>query len=106
VVHSAHVSPYGAVPATLVRAPGDVAAVHMVLLDDLAPLDETEPNYDRVRLAGLGLEVDRLGRLDAADAYISKWGPLRIDGRPVPLGAMSQEELLVLVRTQRRLNGV
>ena len=94
VVHSNHVSPYGAVPATLVRAEGAVAAVHVLLLDDPARLDVTEPNYHRRRLTGLDLEVDRLGRVESVDAYVSKWGALEVDGRPVPLGALSQAELL------------
>jgi hypothetical protein len=97
VVHSAHVSPYGAVPATLVRHEGAMADVHVLLLDDMSPLDATEPNYDRVRLEGIELEVERLGRLDAVDAYLSKWGPLQVEGRAVPLGALPQAELRRLV---------
>src|ERR1700742_2689681 len=49
VVHSAHVSPYGAVPATLVPSPGAEEAVHVLLVgDDHARLDASEPNYRRV----------------------------------------------------------
>ena len=99
IVHSNHVSPYGAVPATLVPEQGAVAAVHVLLLDDPAPLDVTEPNYHRRRLTGLDLEVDRLGRVDTADAYVSKWGALEVDGRHVPLGALAQEELLRILGT-------
>jgi hypothetical protein len=76
-----------------------VARVHVLLLDDPAPLDVTEPNYHRVRLTGLDLEVDLLGRVESADAYLSKWGPLEVGGRPVPLGALPQAELLKLLRT-------
>ena len=47
---------------------------------------------------GRGLEVDRLGRLGAVDAYLSKWGPLLDGGEPVPLGSRPQVELLTLVR--------
>ncbi len=96
VVHSAHVSPYGAVPATLVEAPGAVAAVHL-LLGELEALDASEPNYDRVLLDGLDLQADRLGRVAAAEAYLSKWGPLLDGGAPVPLGSRSQADLLTLV---------
>jgi hypothetical protein len=98
VVHSAHVSPYGSVPATIVQARGALARVHVLLVADAEPLDATEPNYHRVRLTGLHLEADRLGRLDAVDAYVSKWGPLLVDGEPVPLGSRRQDELLALVR--------
>ena len=99
IVHSAHVSPYGAVPATLVAEEGAVAAVHVLLLDDPAPLDLTEPNYHRRRLTGLDLEVDRLGRVDSVDAYVSKWGALEIEGRRVPLGTLPQAELLRILGT-------
>jgi hypothetical protein len=106
IVHSAHVSPYGSVPATLLAQEGAAVEVHVLLLSDRGPLDVTEPNYDRVRLTGLDLEVERLGRLDAVEAYVSKWGPLLVDGRPVPLGAMAQWELLAAVRTGSRCSGV
>jgi hypothetical protein len=58
-----------------------------------ARLDATEPNYRRVWLHGVDLEVDGLGRLDAAEAYVSRHGPLVIDGRPVALGSRPQPEL-------------
>jgi hypothetical protein len=98
IVHSNHISPYGAVPATLVPAEGATAPVHVLLLDDPAPLDVTEPNYHRRTLTGLDLEVERLGRLESADVYVSKWGPLEVEGRPVPLGSLSQDELLERLR--------
>lgn len=101
VVHSRHVSPYGQVPATLVPAPGASAGLHVLLVADSgrAALDATEPNYDLVRLTGLRLDVERLGRLTEVDAYVSKWGPLLVDGEPVPLGARSQAELVTAVRS-------
>jgi hypothetical protein len=94
VVHSAHVSPYGQVPATIVPAAGAATPVHLLLLDDLAALDATEPNYRRERLEGLDLVADRVGRVDAAEAYVSRWGALEIGGAPVPLGSLSQQRLL------------
>ncbi|HEY8584968.1 MAG TPA: hypothetical protein VIL49_18560 [Capillimicrobium sp.] len=93
VVHSRHVSPYGQVPATLVEQPGAVAAVHVLLVADRAPLDATEPNYDLATLRGVALEADLLGPLDEVDAYRSKHGPLLLDGRPVPLGSRPQADL-------------
>lgn len=99
VVHSAHVSPYGQVPATIVAAPGAVADVHVLLVADRTALDATEPNYDRVRLTGIRLDVERLGRLDAVEAYVSRWGPVRVDGALVPLGSLPQAALLERLRT-------
>jgi len=100
-VHSRHVSPYGQVPATLVPAPGAAVALHVLLVADAdrAALDATEPNYDLVTLDGLALDVDRLGRLTEVDAYVSKHGPLLIDGEPVALGARPQAELVRAVRS-------
>jgi hypothetical protein len=100
------VSPYGQVPATIVPEPGAVADVHVLVLDDRAPLDATEPNYDLVRLTGLALDVERLGRLAEVDAYVSKWGPLRIDGATVPLGSLSQAQLVGHIAHESRPGGV
>jgi hypothetical protein len=96
IVHSAHVSPYGQVPATLVPAPGGRALVHVLLVDPAgrAPLDATEPNYDRVTLTGLALDVEHLGATPTVEAYLSKHGALEVDGAPVALGTLSQDTLL------------
>ncbi len=94
VVHSAHVSPYGAVPATLVRDPGAEADVHVLLVEEgRARLDATEPNYRRVWLHDAELEVDGLGSLHGAEAYVSRHGPLVIDGEHVALGSLPQTDL-------------
>ena len=94
VVHSAHVSPYGAVPATLVEQPGAELAVHVLYTDESrARLDATEPNYRRLWLRGVELVVDRVGALDAVEAYVSRHGPLVVDGATVPLGSRPQAEL-------------
>ena len=97
VVHSAHISPYGAVPATLVPAPGAEETVHVLLIEGGPErLDATEPNYRRVRLHGVDLEVDRLGRLGTVEAYVSHHGPLVDGDGPVPLGSKRQDELHAL----------
>jgi hypothetical protein len=103
IVHSAHVSPYGQVPATLVPAPGGQALVHVLLVEPAgrAPLDATEPNYDRVTLTGLALDVEHLGRTPTVEAYVSKHGPLLLRGATVALGALSQDALLEAVRAFR-----
>lgn len=77
VVYSAHVSPYGAVPATLTESPGAVAPVFLLhpTAEQLALLSATEPNYDLVEIGG-------------AAVYRSKHGPLELDGTPIALAAV------------------
>lgn len=77
VVYSAHVSPYGAVPATLVESPGTVAPVFLLhpTAEQLALLSATEPNYDLVEVEGVA-------------AYRSKHGCLEIDGSAAALTAV------------------
>lgn len=74
VVYSSHVSPYGAVPATLLESPGTTAPAFVlhVTVDQRAALTASEPNYDLVEVNGIA-------------AYRSKHGPLRLDGSAVAL---------------------
>ncbi len=80
VVYSAHVSPYGAVPATLLESPGTVAPVFVLhpTAEQHALLTATELNYDLVRFGDAG-------------AYRSKHGCLELDGSPVALAAIRSE---------------
>jgi hypothetical protein len=77
VVYSAHVSPYGAVPATLLESPGTRAPVFVIhpTPEQRALLTASEPNYDLVEVDGMA-------------AYRSKHGPLSIDSSPVALAAV------------------
>ena len=77
VVYSAHVSPYGAVPATLHESPGTTAPVFVLhpTPEQQALLTASEPNYDLVEVEGIA-------------AYRSKHGPLLVDGSPVSLAAI------------------
>jgi hypothetical protein len=77
VVYSAHVSPYGAVPATLLESPGTVAPVFVLhpTAEQHALLTATELNYDLVQIG-------------EAEAYLSKHGCLELDGSPVALAAI------------------
>lgn len=77
VAYSAHVSPYGAVPATLVASPGTVAPVFVLhpTAEQLALLSASEINYDLVKVGG-------------AAVYRSKHGCLSIAGTPVALAAV------------------
>ncbi|HET9592513.1 MAG TPA: hypothetical protein VFP17_06320 [Solirubrobacterales bacterium] len=77
VVYSAHVSPYGAVPATLLESPGTVAPVFVLhpTAEQHALLTATELNYDLVRIGSV-------------QAYRSKHGCLELDGSPIALAAV------------------
>lgn len=77
VVYSAHVSPYGAVPATLLESPGTVAPVFVIhpTPEQRALLTATELNYDLVTVTEM-------------HAYRSKHGCLELDGSPVALAAI------------------
>jgi hypothetical protein len=100
VVYSAHVSPYGAVPATLLESPGTVAPVFVVhpTAEQRALLTATEPNYDLVEVGEIA-------------AYRSRHGCLALDGSPVALAAIRSrgrtlpelDEPAVLERVRARL---
>ena len=77
VVYSAHVSPYGAVPATLLESPGTTAPVFVLhpTNDQRTLLTASELNYDLVEVNGIA-------------AYRSKHGALDLDGSPVALAAV------------------
>jgi hypothetical protein len=77
VVYSAHVSPYGAVPATLQESAETVAPVFVIYptKEQRALLSAGELNYDLVEVAGIA-------------AFRSKHGCLVLDGKPVALAAV------------------
>lgn len=80
VVYSAHVSPYGAVPATLVESPGTVAPVFVLhpTAEQHVLLTATELNYDLVRIG-------------EAQAYRSKHGCLELEGSAIALAAIRSQ---------------
>ena len=86
IVYSAHISPYGAVPATLIASPGTSLVVHVGLMDDeqVGVLDETEPNYRRRRLSGrdYAASLEWGEALDSYTVYLSRHGVLLVDGAP------------------------
>jgi hypothetical protein len=86
IVYSSHVSPYGAVPATLIASPGTSLSVHVGLLHDeqVGVLDGTEPNYRRRTLSSHDYPVSLASgeALDSSTAYLSRHGALLLDGAP------------------------
>lgn len=89
VVYSAHVSPYGAVPATLLESPGTTAPVFVIhpTPEQHALLTASEPNYNLVELpVSLAMRTKTATR--QMEGYLSKHGPLELDGSPVALVAV------------------
>jgi hypothetical protein len=84
VVYSAHVSPKGAIPATLCPSPDTRLTVFVLLLEinQLVAMDETEPNYDRMLVTKPGVLMPDLAAAAQAYVYKSKHGLLNIDGEP------------------------
>lgn len=111
VVYSAHISPHGAVPATLRRSPGTSVAVFVAYPteEQRELLSGTEPNYELTRLR-LRCRVETGEELAELDAYLSRHGCLSIDGTEVALtaveaegrrlGEMAQPQVLEYVRSR------
>jgi hypothetical protein len=105
VVHAAHFSSYGAVPATVHPCPGAVAEVFVTWLTaaQLAHMHATEgvgQRYDYVELAALALEIEGHGRHDRAGAYLSRHGALTHDGEPIRLDAVPSRNCAHPARSQ------
>jgi hypothetical protein len=93
VVYAAHFAIYGALPATLHPVAGAESEVFVTWLTpaQLVRMHLTEgvgSRYDYAELAGLTLEVDGIGTIDAAGAYIGRHGALVEGAGPVRLAAV------------------
>ncbi|MDN5821478.1 MAG: hypothetical protein L0H74_01945 [Brachybacterium sp.] len=107
VGHVAGIAAAGYLPAAPYRAEGERMELVATWFDDaqLAVVDETEPNYDRLRLSTEEFPLSlATGEQPAVfDVYASRWGVLA-DGRPLPLRHRQQEifdELSVLTGDDR-----
>ncbi len=91
VVYSAHISPYGAIPATLQRSPGTEVRVHVIYMTDaqIGVISATEPNYEPQLLESIVCELEDGEELTEVSAYISRHGCLLADGSEVALAAVS-----------------
>ncbi|HEY2335619.1 MAG TPA: hypothetical protein VGH58_11520 [Solirubrobacterales bacterium] len=110
VVYSAHISPYGAVPATLQRSPGTAARVHVTHMtkEQVVLVSATEPNYEAVTLEDVDCRPDGGDSVARLSAYFSRHGCLLVEGDEVALAAvqasdrtfaaMSEPEVLEYVR--------
>ena len=90
VAYSAHVSPYGAVPATLQESPGTTAPVFVVFPSpgQLELLTAYELNYDLVTLSGVSCRLEDGTAVEELAAYRSIHGCLSLDGGAVALAAV------------------
>lgn len=90
VAYSAHVSPYGAVPATLVESAGTRAPVFVVYPnpEQLELLTALELNYDLITLGNVACRLEDGTEVSELAAYRSKHGPLFLDGSAVALAAV------------------
>lgn len=90
VVYSAHISPYGAIPATLQRSPGTAVRVAVVYLttDQLRLVSATEPNYDLVSVAPVSCELHDGETVAEVSVYLSRHGCLLRDGAETALVAV------------------
>jgi hypothetical protein len=90
VVYSAHISPYGAIPATLQRSPGTEVRVHLIHMTraQIGVISATEPNYEAELLEDIECRPEDGEELSEVSAYLSRHGCLLIDGSEVALAAV------------------
>lgn len=90
VVYSAHISPYGAVPATLQRSPGTAVRVAVLHLtpEQLTLLSATEPNYEASTLEDVHCELADGTVRSELSAYLGRHGCLLVDGSEMALIAV------------------
>ncbi|HVY77691.1 MAG TPA: hypothetical protein VG898_04210 [Solirubrobacterales bacterium] len=90
VVYSAHISPYGAVPATLQRSPGTRVRVHVVYMTEaqVGLVAATEPNYEPALLEGAVCRLDRGEEIIGPAAYLSRHGCYLAEDSEIALAAV------------------
>jgi hypothetical protein len=90
VVYSAHVSPYGAIPATLQRSHGTTVEAHVIYMteDQVELITVTEPNYEPAALEGVECRLEGGEALAELTAYVSRHGCLLLDDAEVALAAV------------------
>jgi hypothetical protein len=105
VVYSAHVSPYGAIPATLARSPGTEVSAFVAYLtsEQLDLVTATEPNYDLARFDRPSCTLERGTAPPELSVYLSKHGALLIDAREVALSEIEAEGRRFPQMTQRQV---
>lgn len=105
VVYSAHMSPYGAIPATLARSPGTEVGAFVAYLtaEQLELVSATEPNYDLASFDRPSCTLERGAAPAELNVYLSKHGALLLDGREVALSEIPAEGRRFPEMTQRQV---
>jgi hypothetical protein len=105
VVYSAHLSAYGAIPATLARSPGTEVTAFVVYLtaEQLELISATEPNYDLARFDRPSCTMEKGAPPAELSVYLSKHGPLLIEGREVALSEIEAADRRFPEMTQRQV---
>jgi hypothetical protein len=105
VVYSAHVSRYGAVPATLLRSPGTEVDAFVVYLtsEQLTLLSATEPNYELARVESPSCTLANGDAPAELSAYVSLHGCLLLDGSPIALREIGARGRLLEAMGQRQV---
>jgi len=90
VVYSAHISPYGAIPATLQRSPGTAVEVHVIYMteDQIELITATEPNYEPVSLTDIECKLEEGEAHTELTAYVSRHGCLLLADAEAALAAV------------------
>ena len=96
IVHAAHISSYGAVPATIAPSPGTVCDIAITCLDarELGRMHETEFRRHTYRfgpLRNIRLEPDLLPAMDTVSTYVGGYGHIAPEGAPLALAAIRAE---------------
>lgn len=94
IVHAAHISSYGAVPATIEPSPGTVCEIALTCLDaaQLARMHETELRRGTYRfglLRNVRLEPELLPAMETVSSYVGDCGYLAPKGAPCALAAIA-----------------
>lgn len=90
VVYSAHISPYGAVPATLQRSAGTEVRAHVVYMTEAQAglVAATEPNYELATVDGAVCRPDVGEPIADPAAYLSRHGCLLREDSELALAAV------------------
>lgn len=102
VVYATHIATYGSLPAGLYASPGTVAHVSVSFLTDrqLEIMHASEgDNYHFAVLPGV-LDVDGVGEVEGAAAYITTHGVYGYGGAPVALAKVRADQRRFVAREQ------